>query len=524
MSRFISYLNSCNCRLPSSKEKQKESEEKKETKLVCKYNVTSTSEPTALRTNYEQNIFKSMEIDGVMLDELVTEYTFDTIGVHTVKYELYDKTKLGNSAPPFYNGNLIEITIPDSVTTIGSNAFNGCTALTSINISNSVTSIGSQVFANCTGLKTLNYNAQVGIGEGAFAGKPNLTNVTIGNNVTSIGEGAFNGCTALTSCTFEENSQLTSIGGGAFYNCSSLTSINISSGVTSIGDNAFSYCNGLTSVSIDSNTIVSSVYTSSTNMKNIFGPQVEEYIIGNSVTSIGDNAFYYCTSLTSVTIGSGVTSIGDYAFASCSDLTSCTFNENSQLTSIGYAAFASCDSLTSIDIPNSVTSIGNSVFNGCSSLTSIDIPNSVTSIGTNVFNGCSGLMSMTVDSSNTTYDSRNNCNAIIKTSTNELLFGCKNTVIPNSVISISNSAFLGCSSLTNIEIPNGVTSIGYSVFQWCRGLESVTVNVTTPPALGQIAFDNNASGRKIYVPAESVEAYKTAENWSTYADSIFPIE
>ena len=195
-----------------------------ETRLVTKYNVTSTSSPTALRTPYEQNIFKSMEIDGVMLDELVTEYTFDSIGVHTVKYELYDETKLGKQAPVFYSGNLVECIIPDSVTNIGENAFNDCSGLTSVTIGSSVTSIGNQGFYNCNG----------------------LTNVTIPESVTSIGNHAFGQCYNLTSVII--GSGVTSVGGGAFASCSSLTSCTIGSGVTSIDSYAFGNCSNLISI------------------------------------------------------------------------------------------------------------------------------------------------------------------------------------------------------------------------------------------------------------------------------------
>ena len=126
-----------------------------ETRVVAKYNVTSTSNPIALRTSYEQNIFKSMEIDDVILDELVTEYTFSTTGVHTVKYELYDETKLGNQAPVFNNIDLVECIIPDNVTIIGDWAFNGCGNLTSVTIGSGVTSIGSNAFNNCSCLSTI---------------------------------------------------------------------------------------------------------------------------------------------------------------------------------------------------------------------------------------------------------------------------------------------------------------------------------------------------------------------------------
>jgi hypothetical protein len=148
-----------------------------ETRVVAKYNVTSTSSPTALRTNYESNIFKSMEVDGVMLDRLVTGYTFDTVGEHTVKYELYDETKLGNQAPVFNSSKLVECIIPDSVTSISANAFNGCSSLTSIDIPSGVTSIGVGAFYYCT----------------------SLTSIDISDSVTTIGNNAFSYCSGLTS-------------------------------------------------------------------------------------------------------------------------------------------------------------------------------------------------------------------------------------------------------------------------------------------------------------------------------------
>ncbi len=180
-----------------------------------------------------------------------------------------------------------------------------------------------------------------------------------------------------------------------------------------------------------------------------------------SVTSIGKNAFYDCSGLTSVTIPNSVTSIGKNAFYGCSGL-------------------------TSVAIPNSVTSIGNSAFRYCSGLTSVTIPNSVTSIGDYAFSGCSGLTSIVVASDNPKYDSRDNCNAIIETATNTLVLGCKNTLIPNSVTSIGGSAFYECSGLTSVTIPNSVTSIGNSAFYGCS-LTSVTIpNSVT--SIGNSAF------------------------------------
>ena len=220
--------------------------------------------------------------------------------------------------------------------------------------------------------------------------------------------------------------------------------------VTSIEYYAFYNCSGLTSVTIP-----------------------------NSVTSIGYCAFYFCSGLTSVTIPNGVTSIEDFAFSFCSGLTSVTIPNS--VTSIEHCAFQCCSSLTSIEIPNSVTSIGGGAFHNCSGLTSVTIPNSVTSIGSEAFSGCSGLTSISVENGNEEYDSRDNCNAIIETASNTLIAGCNNTVIPNSVTSIREGAFYGCSGFTSITIPNSVTSIESRAFGNCSGLTSIEIpnNVTS---------------------------------------------
>ena len=226
--------------------------------------------------------------------------------------------------------------------------------------------------------------------------------------------------------------------------------------VTSIGDYAFSNCSGLTAVEIP-----------------------------NSVTSIGISAFEDCSGLTAVEIPNSVTSIGNEAFYRCSGLTAIEIPNS--VTSIGNEAFYGCSGLTTVSIGNSVTSIGGGAFDGCSGLTAVEIPNSVTSIGNYAFTGCSGLNTIKVQSGNQTYDSRDNCNAIIETATNTLLTGCKSTVIPNSVTSIGNHAFYGCSGLTAVEIPNSVTSIGYYAFRGCSGLTAVEIpNSVT--SIGYYAF------------------------------------
>ena len=258
--------------------------------------------------------------------------------------------------------------------------------------------------------------------------------------------------------------------------------------VTSIGEEAFYYCSGLTSVTIGNSVI-------NIGERAFYGSGLTSVTIGNSVTSIGSGAFRFCSGLTSVTIPNSVTSLGDDAFYGCSALESIIVEEGNTI----YDSRENCNAIIETAtntliagfkntvIPYSVTSIGDWAFSGCSSLTSVTIPNSVTSIGEGAFSYCYGLESIIVEEGNTICDSRENCNAIIETATNTLIYGCKNTVIPNSVTSIGDGAFNYCTGLTSITIPNSVTSIGEAAFDYCTGLTSVTIG-NSVTSIGDGAF------------------------------------
>ena len=218
-----------------------------------------------------------------------------------------------------------------------------------------------------------------------------------------------------------------------------------------------------------------------------------------------------------------VTSIGEMAFYNCSGLTSIVIPNS--VTEIGIAALFGCSGLTSIDIPNSVTSIGIYALRECISLTSIVVPNSVTSIGELAFGYCPGLTSIVVESNNPRYDSRSNCNAIIETSTNTLIAGCKSTIIPNSVTAIGDNALYWCDGLTSIVIPNSVTSIGEMAFYHCTGLTDVYCYIAD---LSRVSSGNNQflledgdySGRTLHVLQGMADAYRADVNWYPYFGQI----
>ena len=384
-----------------------------------------------------------------------------------------------------YTQYITKVVIKDGVTRIGDYAFGRCKELWSVNIANTVTSIGNNAFDGCSQLQSITIpNSVTSIGNNAFGGCKSLSSIEVvsenpiydsRDNCNAIIETASN--TLIRGCknTVVPKS-VTSIGTFAFYYCNGLTSIEIPKSVTSIGESAFRCCYDLTSITLN-----------------------------EGLTSIGKEAFYDCRALVSISIPKSVNSIGNRVFYNCWGLTSITISDG--VETVGEYAFESCSGLKSVTIGNSVKSIGNAAFWHCSALTSITIGNSVSKFDRSIFSGCNIMKSIIVDPGNPIFDSRDNCNAIIESVTNTLIFGCTgltSITIPDGVKKIGEYAFQKCTGLTSVTIPDGVESIGDYAFQGCTGLTSITIPDGVE-IIGDYAF-SGCSGLKSVTIGNSVKS------------------
>ena len=416
---------------------------------------------------------------------------------------------------------LTSVTIPESVTVIGCNAFYLCTALTAATVPDGVTSIENGTFSYCSA----------------------LTKVTLGNGVTNIGSSAFLGCTALSELTVAATEPPV-VAANAFENVSRDITVNVpaesldaykAASVWSEFTNLQPW--GQTTFTVDNLTYRVTDETAKTAQLTGYATapagaldipdSVTHESITYSVKSIGNKALAGCTLLTEVTIPDGVTTMGNEAFSGCTALTKVTFG--SSLTTMGNAIFSGCTALTEIAIPDAVTTIGTGTFSGCTKLTKVVLGNGVKSLGEKIFYGCTSLTQVTLGTNVTTIG-------------NMAFSGCtalSQITLPESVISIGESTFSGCSALTEIILPNSVRLIGENAFSGCSALEKVTFGssvriiagrafsgckaltemtllATVPPTVSENTFDGVSRTIPVYVPKGSLETYRTANVWKEF--------
>ena len=425
------------------------------------------------------------------------------------------------------------IIIPNSVTEIAERAFYRCSKLPSVTIPNGVTGIKNRTFYLCTALSSIAFpNSVTHIEEQAFYGCDNLTNITVPTNLSIIGEKAFYRCKKLNTLILPNT--VTEVDTSAFYECTNLQSVQLSNSMTRITYSCFSGCTNLQSITIP-NSITSIEAYAFSSCKNLAG-----ITIPSTVTTIESDAFYGITFINyngtatgapwgarfvngyidgllvyenasrqkllgclstetdvAIVIPNTVTEIASGAFSWCKNIPSIAIPNS--VKTIGVRAFYGCESLLSITIPNSVKTIGGSAFSHCTSLSKITIPSNVDSIGGSILQKCTNLTSVVVEKGNTTYDSRDNCNAIIETASNTLISGCATTTIPNSITKIGSNAFNSQIRLKSICIPEGVTEIENGAFSSCDSL----INVKLPNSLliiGENAFRFNRIIPSITLP------------------------
>ena len=444
--------------------------------------------------------------------------------------------------------NIPSVIIPNSVTDMGSSAFRGCTGLNSVKIGSSINNLSRYDFDGCTSIKQLDIDCKaipylcfkdftsiegVTIGDGvdviaskAFSGCSGITTINFGINVKTVAEEAFYGCSKISMVNISDLSGwckidflnstanplfytkkiffndeevkdliipegVSYIGKNAFIRCEGLTSLTLPQSVETIGEDAFKECNGLLKLNISDLKIwFSYKFNSMSNplyyARHLYlnGEELRDLVVPDDISSISDDLFENCLSITSLTIGANVTSIGSGAFSWCENLNSVILSEG--LTSIGGAAFYGCKNLPNIKLPSSLQSLGENAFLDCNKLSSITIPNKIKKIEHSTFRNCTGLIDVTIG---------------------------------NGVRDILSEAFNGCSRLASVSIGSGIKKIEHNAFENCPELKDYYCYAEKVPDTGKDVFKGSyIEYATLYVPSSSISDYQQAEPWNKFKE------
>ena len=522
--------------------------------------------PESISSIGENAFFQCKALKKINIPEKVASIGKDAFsGCHLERADITNlsawcRIKLANTyASPrtklYLNGEkLTKLVVPSDITNLNDGVFYACKSITEAVLHDGVTTIGISVFGSCQ----------------------TLEKITFGNGVESISRSAFSYCRALKSIVIPDS--VRELGNNAFKECTGCESFVIGSGVTTIGTNVFENCAG--ELIVNSKIVETDYDNGTTNSAHwLYGSNFSKVIIGSNVTKLGGRAFQYYSSLIDVTIPDSVTELGNLAFMNCTSLADITIPNS--VTSMGTQAVYGCTKLKTILFPNKLTAINGSMCKNCTALETVVIPESVTSIGAQAFAECTSLMSVYCKpvkvptlanvnafqnnaaelkiyvpmSSVTQYKKDSKWKSLTSaididpssmkksdyyieyTSTNGAIVmpngAFDATIVGNfyengigklyfdaPVISIVGYAFDGYTSLTSVTIPDSVTKIGGKAFNGCTSLKEIYCKSTTPPTGSASMFNNNALDRKIYVPRDSVDAYKAASWWSEYASDI----
>ncbi len=400
----------------------------------------------------------------------------------TITYESKEYTVTAAKAGTFQeSSNLTSVSIPATLTDLGEAPFASCIKLTSITVAedNPAYSVIDGLLYNKTATTLF---ACPGAKEGA---------ITVKDGVTIIGKSAFHGCSKLTS--IEMPASVQEIGAEAFRGCKLLTTINLPDGITVLDNRVFYNCHALSSISLP-----------------------------DGITSIGSNAFYQCSALSSITLPTSLQVLGEYAFSLCGGLRSVTLPAG--LKEIGYRAFENCYRLSTISIPASVTTIATMAFCGCSNLRSIDVAANNTAYSSQdgvLFNKTKTTLLCCPSAKSSTYT----VPATVNTIGEYGFYACKSLVsitLPYSLTILRPYSFRLCSNLKTIALPPSVSQVGRNTFSGCNALESILVYSRDVPNTDAATFTTNNLNVPVYVPAESLESYQSADNWKAFT-TILPI-